>query len=338
MQGAVFMDSFVPTGSNNTLTPTPTSAVTLSAGMQWGPVYSLAAAHDVEVVGGSDPTVGVIGQLVGGGHGPISTQRGLAADQALEFQVVTPDGRLRICNAYQNVDLFWALRGGGGSTFAVILSVTVKTFPTRSVTAYGFLMNATNNDALWDASTFFHTQLVQLNEAGMTCYYFIRPGVAAGGAGGSLYGVFLSFGTDNATQYSLLQPLVNGMRAGSWKNSTTPFGGITTQYPNLYAYEANSTDTEEVGFDGRLGSRLLDEQALNSDPAKLRLALEASTPPGEYLMGHMTTGKGVREAKPAGGGNAVLPAWRYSYVHAGKSFCCFPLDGMNGAGKATHGS
>ena len=148
MQGANFTDSFIPMGSNGTLVRTPVSAVTLSAGMQWGPVYSLAAAHNVEVVGGSDPTVGVIGLLLGGGHGPLSAQRGLAADQALEFQVVTPDGQIRTCNAYQNADLFWALRGGGGSTFAVIISVTVKTYPAQTVTAYRFLMNATNNNAL----------------------------------------------------------------------------------------------------------------------------------------------------------------------------------------------
>ena len=31
----------------------------------------------------------------------------------LQFEIVTPDGALRIANAYQNEDLFWALRGGG---------------------------------------------------------------------------------------------------------------------------------------------------------------------------------------------------------------------------------
>ena len=148
----------------------------------------------------------------------------------------------------------------------------------------------------------------------MTCYYFIRPGVAAGGGGGSLYGVFLSYGSDNAAQLSLLQPLITGMRAGSWKNNTTPFGGITNQYPNLYAYEMNSSDTEIVGFDGRLGSRLLDEEALTSNPARLRQALEATTPPGECLMGHMTTGKGVRKR------NLRVAVMRYC-LHGGTATC-----------------
>ena len=73
--------------------------------------------------------------------------------------------------------------------------------------------------------------------------------------------------------------------------------------------------TDAVGLDGRLGSRLLDENALTSDVGKLRKVLQASTPTGATMMDHVTGGKGVREVKPAGGGNAVLPAWRYSYVH-----------------------
>ena len=318
MQEAKFLDAFVPQGSNATPSASPTTAVTLSAGMQWGPVYSQAAAHGVEVVGGSDPTVGVMGLLLGGGHGPLSAQRGLAADQALEFLVITPDGQLRTCNAYQNVDLFWALRGGGGSTFAVVVSMTVKTFPMQNVTTYSFQTNSTNNNALWDASTYFSSQLPQLNEAGMTCYFYVTPAVSGSGTVGSLYGIFISYGSNNATQVSLLTPLINGMRAGSWKNSTTPFGGISNEYPNLYAYTTGSKTTDVVGLDGRLGSRLLTEESLTSDMGRLRSALEASTPPGATMMGHMTAGKGVREVKPEGGGNAVLPAWRYSYVHLGE--------------------
>lgn len=42
----------------------------------------------------------------------------------LEIKIVTPDGKLRIANAYQNPDLFWALRGGGGGTYGVVLEST----------------------------------------------------------------------------------------------------------------------------------------------------------------------------------------------------------------------
>ncbi|CAG8760356.1 12306_t:CDS:2, partial [Acaulospora colombiana] len=46
----------------------------------------------------------------------------------LQFEIVTPDGEFRIANAYQNEDLFWALRGGGPG-FGVVTKVTYKTHP-----------------------------------------------------------------------------------------------------------------------------------------------------------------------------------------------------------------
>jgi FAD/FMN-containing dehydrogenase len=44
----------------------------------------------------------------------------------LEYKVVTADGNLVIANAVSNPDLFWALRGGGPSTFGVVVEATVK--------------------------------------------------------------------------------------------------------------------------------------------------------------------------------------------------------------------
>jgi hypothetical protein len=34
-----------------------------------------------------------------------------------------------VANKYQSPDLFWALRGGGGGTFGVVIDVTIRTFP-----------------------------------------------------------------------------------------------------------------------------------------------------------------------------------------------------------------
>lgn len=44
---------------------------------------------------------------------------------ALQFEVVTTDGRLRIANRCQDAELFWALRGGGGA-FGVTTRVWIK--------------------------------------------------------------------------------------------------------------------------------------------------------------------------------------------------------------------
>lgn len=41
---------------------------------------------------------------------------GMGSDRVIEFKIVTPDGQLRVANAYQNTDLFFAVRGGGPGT------------------------------------------------------------------------------------------------------------------------------------------------------------------------------------------------------------------------------
>lgn len=79
-------------------------------------------------------TVGSIGGYIqGGGHGPASHTFGLATDQVLEYQVVLASGEIVTANACQNADLFTALRGGGGGTFGVVVSATIKAHKTRPV-------------------------------------------------------------------------------------------------------------------------------------------------------------------------------------------------------------
>jgi hypothetical protein len=40
----------------------------------------------------------------------------MAAENVVEFEVVTPDGKFQKASACSNPELYWALRGGGGST------------------------------------------------------------------------------------------------------------------------------------------------------------------------------------------------------------------------------
>jgi FAD/FMN-containing dehydrogenase len=54
-------------------------------------------------------------------------------DRVLEFEVVTPSGHHLFANACQNEDLFWALRGGGPSTFGVVLGVTFEALPKLTI-------------------------------------------------------------------------------------------------------------------------------------------------------------------------------------------------------------
>ena len=106
----------------------PVSAVSVGAGCIWGRVYDeVTTRHGRYVQGGGCTTVGVAGLIQGGGFGSFSKGFGIAAASLLEAEIVTADGEIRIVNACQEPDLFWALKGGGGGTFGVVTRLTLKT-------------------------------------------------------------------------------------------------------------------------------------------------------------------------------------------------------------------
>ncbi|XP_027916356.1 berberine bridge enzyme-like 21 [Vigna unguiculata] len=74
---------------------------------------------------GACPTVGVGGHLSGGGYGNMMRKHGLSVDHILDAKIVDVKGRI-LDKATMGEDLFWAIRGGGGASFGVILSFTVK--------------------------------------------------------------------------------------------------------------------------------------------------------------------------------------------------------------------
>jgi hypothetical protein len=107
---------------NNATTEYDGPAFKAGAGVQVYEIYAAAHAHGLVTIGGEGQTVGAMGGYVqGGGHSPLSTLHGMAADQLLNLEVVTADGRFVTANAKENADLFWALRGGGGSTYGYVV-------------------------------------------------------------------------------------------------------------------------------------------------------------------------------------------------------------------------
>jgi FAD/FMN-containing dehydrogenase len=104
-------------------------AVTMGAGTRWIEAYkAVTVDHGRFVQGGGCTTVGVAGGYIqGGGFGSFSKKFGTGAGNILQADVVTADGHIETVNRCQNPDLFWALKGGGGGTFAIISKITLKT-------------------------------------------------------------------------------------------------------------------------------------------------------------------------------------------------------------------
>lgn len=99
--------------------------------------FFLEEGMDVTV--GACPSVGTAGGFgQGGGHGIFGPSYGLMVDQAVEFDVVTTDGVLRTINQCNDADLFWAMRGGGGGSYAVLINYKFQLHPKKSIAMYTF--------------------------------------------------------------------------------------------------------------------------------------------------------------------------------------------------------
>ncbi|HEY6204003.1 MAG TPA: FAD-binding oxidoreductase [Candidatus Limnocylindria bacterium] len=112
--------------------------VIVGAGARLIDVYDAVAARGQGIAAGSCPTVGITGLTLGGGLGVLSRAWGLTCDDLIAAQVVTADGQVRDCDETRDADLFWALRGGGGGSFGVVTSLTLRTHPATAL-AIGFL-------------------------------------------------------------------------------------------------------------------------------------------------------------------------------------------------------
>ncbi|GMI93069.1 hypothetical protein like AT1G30700 [Hibiscus trionum] len=71
------------------------------------------------------PTVGVGGHVSGAGYGNMMRKYGVSADNVLDAVVVDANGRV-LDRQSMGEDLFWAIRGGGGASFAVIVAYKIK--------------------------------------------------------------------------------------------------------------------------------------------------------------------------------------------------------------------
>ncbi|KAK3358541.1 hypothetical protein B0T24DRAFT_494709, partial [Lasiosphaeria ovina] len=216
-KSVMWLDSYTGPGSYRG------TAVTIGAGVQGGEI--LAQGHalcpPLVVVTGECATVGIAGGFIqGGGHGPWTTLKGMSVDNVLAFDVITAAGDYLAVNAQQNADLFWALKGGGPASFAVILSVTMKTFPDLASSGATLYVNGTT---LWvDGLDVFHKWSNHFVDNGLYVYYEMMPFTLRARP-------FVGIGKTMAELQEMLQPFLDELTARG-----VPFEFAIKSYPTFF--------------------------------------------------------------------------------------------------------
>jgi hypothetical protein len=117
----------------------------VGAGSQWGYVYSVLDSANLHIPGGGCEGVCVAGFVQGGGYSLSSRMYGMNSDTVAGLTVMLADGRVVTANEHRNAPLFWAMRGGTGNNFGVLLEVKYRTVRTGPL--WGFKIQWEIDDA-----------------------------------------------------------------------------------------------------------------------------------------------------------------------------------------------
>ncbi|KAI2780737.1 FAD binding domain-containing protein [Daldinia loculata] len=271
-------------------------AIKVGAGVQNGEAQRVAHANGLVVVGGDSSTVGLAGGYSqGGGHGPLVSTLGLAADQTLEWEVVTSTGKHLIATPYENSDLYWALSGGGGGTYAAVLSLTVKAHPDFDLVSVGNLTFnlETTSEAFWDSFTVFLGSLTKITDAGAVCIWMLSN------ASFAIQSVTAP-NLDSKQLTALLQPTIDQL-----ERVKLPYQYAVKDFPNfLDSFHSMSADPNVT--QANIGGRLIPRSLLSNDSvATLTDALRFVVDEGAIL-----SGLSVNVNRTPSAPNSVNPLWR----------------------------
>jgi hypothetical protein len=174
--------------------------------------------------------------------------------------VVTASGTDLTVNQYQNADLFWALRGGGGGTYALVISATYKTYDPVQLSVMNFKANFTT-----------------LDDARSTLAELIRIFPSLTDRGWFAYTTFVSqqpsieFGLDaiGATESELNVTMKNFLDRARHVADGDVIAN-TFHFDTYFRWLAPTiAPTETPGRSAAIGSRLLSYDLATADPSRV---------------------------------------------------------------------
>ena len=256
--------------------------------------------------------------MQGGGHGPAVHNYGLGADQVLEARVILANGKLVTASPCDNPDLFFAIRGGGPSTYGIVISTVIKAHPTTSVAAQQLSFTPRTPQDLpyfMEALTVIYGEYPDLSDAGFAGY-----GSWAIASPFSPYSAGYQHSISNFGQsISRTKSLFASTAAKLERYSSNLFINTTySDYPDFATYyTALSNISSPIGQSGALGSRFLDRKALTADSAALNKTLYtlAATPDQFTSINVVFQGGGQVFKDQNDRFSGLNPAWRRTYVH-----------------------
>jgi len=226
--------------------------------------------------------------------------------------VILASGQVVIANNYQNADLFYALRGGGGGTYGIVTKATIKTFATPKTSALVLnIETATEDlDGYLNAVTYIHTQLPTISDKGVQGYYNVYAG--------QFISVFNLYNSSSASMNQIMAPIM------AYLNKLQNAGQIvfqasTTDYSTFYAAWQATVNVDPVGYNGVLGSWLLPRQSLETSFNATKKLISSTLPAVDVgaLIGNFAAGGQVIANKNLNTG--VNDGWRSAYLNLGMS-------------------
>ena len=242
------------------------------------------------------------GYIQGGGHGPLSGIYGMGADNVLSFDAITAEGEFVTANAKENPDLFWALKGGGPGSFAVVTSITVKTFPEVPTAGVTININSThtNDTELFNKGvSIFINQSNHFSNLGMFVYFEQGPGP------GRLKIAPIVGPNMNATQLrNAVEPLFTQLDAAK-----VPYDTHFRAFPTFFEFYIDMFEDEPPSPQSVVGGRLFTQRDISENSQKISHALISASNNG-LNVGHVVNpGKGAPVVD-----NAIHPKWRNASI------------------------